>query len=114
MYREYTCNTPLIAHKGSNKIRLRDDLNFKGLRVLLVDDEYFSRAALIRILQRGELDVSAYTNGNEVLKKLKTAEYDLAIFDYQMPKMDGMTLTTKVRELEVLNNKKPMAIICSL
>jgi len=111
LYCEYGYNAPMIVHKESNKTFSKNDSSFKGLRVLLVDDEYFSRNALMRLLQKKELDVSAYADGNEALEKFITTEYDLAIFDYQMPYMDGITLTTKVREYEIASNNRSMAII---
>lgn len=112
LYREFVHSTPIVKKKQSSHIQT-NSVTLKGLNVLLVDDEYFSRTAIIRLLQRGEMNAVAFTDGHKALESLGAAHYDVAIFDYQMPKIDGITLIAKVREHEKSAGKTPMPIMRS-
>jgi signal transduction histidine kinase/CheY-like chemotaxis protein len=78
------------------------------LRVLLADDTYTNRFILQSMLEEGGHQVTAVTNGQELLDAVAltlsdpTANppFDAVFTDVQMPLMDGMTATRKVRELE--------------
>lgn len=67
-----------------------------GRRVLLVDDQ----PHLIRILKRS-LEKSGYytemaSNGLVAMERLRDTEFDIVVTDYQMPKMDGITLCESI------------------
>ena len=79
--------------------------------MIVVDDNMFSRATIVRILQKTEMDISSYENANEALESLKKNSFDMAIFDYLMPIIDGLTLIKMVRNFEIDKKKKPMPII---
>ena len=69
-------------------------------RVLVVDDEAVIRDLLQRILIKQGYEVSTATDGLEGLDKIKHNNYNILILDLKMPRMDGMGLLRKIRELE--------------
>lgn len=66
-------------------------------RVLVVDDSALVRDLHAAMLSGGEYDVSQAENGMEALEMLLTERYDLIVSDVNMPKMDGLELTRRVR-----------------
>ena len=76
-----------------------EQLQHKGLKVLIVDDESDARDYARHVLaQLGETcDVAA--SGDEALVMLNAqgASYDIVISDFRMPGMDGIELTRKIR-----------------
>ena len=74
------------------------------LRVIVADDEYFARKALIKMLEEMELPIEICgdcENGQDVVELLKTCQTDLIITDIRMPGMDGLKLAEYVREHEL-------------
>jgi two-component system, chemotaxis family, chemotaxis protein CheY len=68
--------------------------------VLIVDDSRLARdmvSSVIKTLQP-EWTVIASTGGEDALAKVVEQSPDLAILDYNMPGMDGLTLAEKLRE----------------
>jgi DNA-binding NtrC family response regulator len=63
-----------------------------GARTLLVEDEANMVRTLTKILERKGYVVDAAGTGEEALRKLGEADYDLVITDLNMPVMDGMQL----------------------
>ncbi len=63
----------------------------KSLRVLIADDHPFFRNGIHQMLDDQEFkSIDEAANGEEVLDKLKSKEYDLVIMDIKMPKMNGI------------------------
>jgi DNA-binding response OmpR family regulator len=79
----------------------------KNLSVLLVEDHEPLRKEMIEVLEDLFKEVIPAVNGQEALtlyKKMieEDSVVDLVISDIQMPKMDGVILSTKIRELNEL------------
>ena len=70
----------------------------KQYKLLIVDDETGILDVYRQYFVKREFIVDIAHNGLEGLKKLNANEYDVAIIDIRMPKMDGITLAQKVRE----------------
>ena len=64
--------------------------------VLIVDDDAFSRAVVSRRVAKLS-DVVEAEDGVDALAHLKTAEFDLAIVDLEMPNCNGLELIKSVR-----------------
>jgi signal transduction histidine kinase/CheY-like chemotaxis protein len=72
--------------------------DYRGARVLLVDDDMRNLLALTPLLEQWKLDVMAAGDGVEALETLQTAgAFDLVILDIMMPDMDGYELTRRLR-----------------
>lgn len=65
------------------------------IRILIVDDQNFTRQALQAILE-AEIDfqvVGKATNGTEALQYLEQRPVDITLVDLEMPEMSGLTVT---------------------
>ena len=68
------------------------------MRILLAEDERSLSRAVVALLERSNYSVDAVYNGQDALDYLEGQEYDGAILDVMMPKMDGLTVLSKIRE----------------
>jgi len=71
-------------------------------RILVVDDEYGVRSGIRQILEMEGYEVQDAETGHEALALLETHEFDVALLDYRLPDIDGLTIlqTMKERGLE--------------
>ncbi|TAE97676.1 MAG: response regulator, partial [Oscillatoriales cyanobacterium] len=84
-----------------------------GLRLLLVDDNPTNRKILTLQAMSWGMVVRAAKSGTQALKVLQhETMFDLAILDFHMPEMDGITLAEKIRELPQGKNL-PLMILSS-
>jgi DNA-binding response OmpR family regulator len=67
------------------------------MRLLLVEDEIELSNALAAVLRRSNYSVDAVYDGQDALDYLMTGNYDGAVLDIMLPKMDGITVLKKVR-----------------
>jgi len=68
------------------------------MRLLLAEDEKELSNALVTILKHNNYSVDAVYDGLEALDYLQAENYEGAILDIMMPKMDGLTVLKKLRE----------------
>ena len=68
------------------------------MRLLLAEDERELADALVAILKHNNYSVDAVYDGQEALDYLEAQEYDGAVLDIMMPKMDGLTVLRTIRE----------------
>mgnify|MGYP001546795889 FL=1 len=74
-------------------------MTIKGIKLLLVEDDKNFGDVLKSYLEMHDYIVELAENGEIGLEMFKKGQFDLAIFDVMMPKMDGFTLGRKVRAL---------------
>ena len=72
------------------------------LKVLVVDDEPLAREGLRLLLGRQTAveSVSEARNGREAVAIIRERTPDLVLLDVQMPRMDGVTATRCIRQLD--------------
>ncbi len=81
---------------------------------LLVADDLFTTRELIRsIFQSAGYEVTTATDGLDALDKLRNNTYDLVVSDVEMPRVDGFTLTDRIRK-ELGRTNLPVVIVTSL
>lgn len=69
-------------------------------RILIVDDSTTTRGLEKSILESAGYLVDEAANGVDALAKVRKKSYDLLVVDVQMPKMDGLTLTKRIKSDE--------------
>lgn len=77
-------------------------------RILLVEDDTNFGNLLRDTLQFNDFEVVLERDGVQGLRAYKQGDYDLCIFDIMMPKKDGLTLATEVKEID---NGQPLIFL---
>ena len=86
-------NRDLSDHKA---ITLQTDL-FKKINLLVVDDVKMNLLVIKMIFNKQGINFDSTTNGKEALELFEKNTYDLVLTDIEMPGMDGIELTKKIR-----------------
>ena len=66
-------------------------------KILIIDDEQSIRSTLREILEYEKYTIDEAKDGQEGLEKLIADNYDIALCDVKMPKMDGLELLERVQ-----------------
>lgn len=67
------------------------------MRILIAEDEKSLNRIITRQLTAANYSVDSCFDGEEALDCLSFAEYDAAVLDVNMPKLDGFSLVKKIR-----------------
>lgn len=76
--------------------------------ILVVEDEPNLHEALKLNLEMEGYEVTSAFDGNEALKKVENAYFDLIIMDIMLPELDGISVTENIR---VHNNEVPILML---
>jgi|ERR687895_1078387 two-component system response regulator ChvI len=69
-------------------------------KILFVDDEPDIIYSIKRLLEDNEFVVDTYTDPTLALSNFKPRLYDLLLLDIKMPKMSGLDLYQKIKEID--------------
>jgi two-component system chemotaxis sensor kinase CheA len=99
--------------KGSSRALRKVYGGHKKKNVLVVEDSVTSRALLQTIIEREGYRVQTATDGIEAFAILKQHQFDIVVSDIDMPRMNGFTLTEKIRADDRLSSL-PVVLVTSL
>ncbi|HHF2975864.1 TPA: response regulator [Vibrio diabolicus] len=71
--------------------------SFEGETVLIVEDNRVNQLVAKRMCQKLGFTVCIASNGEEALKKVQKAPFNVVLMDHQMPKMGGIEATCIIR-----------------
>jgi DNA-binding NtrC family response regulator len=80
----------------------------KEEKVLIIDDELFSREYFQKILEKTNVSVKTASNGSDGLGFFRGFPYDLVILDIRLPDADGIDILKQIKEINPLT---PVIII---
>ncbi len=79
------------------------------LKILVAEDNETNLKIVMSLLSKMGYKVQSVINGQEAVEKIKMMDFDIVFMDIQMPVMDGLEATVKIKN-ELPKEKQPLII----
>ena len=110
LFKQYNIDETSDMSFGKKKIVTRHsvrDMEQNDVKILVADDNMVNQLVAKKMLNKLGFSVDVVENGIEAIEAIKNIKYGLVLMDIQMPKMDGITATLKIRKQERNNPSSP-------
>ncbi|PKV51241.1 CheY-like chemotaxis protein [Aquimarina sp. MAR_2010_214] len=114
---EYALVIDFKSQQEINKEEInRDNTSFNNSiaskhKVLIVDDNKLNLLIADKILSKENFDCTTIDNGFDAIELVRENEYDIILMDINMPKLNGIGTTKRIREF---NTKTPVIAITAV
>lgn len=83
-------------------------------RVLYIEDNFDNRLLVRRILMSVDIDVTEVDNAVDGIAMAQSSPPDLILMDISMPGLDGLTATSKLRQIATLDRVPIVALTANV
>ena len=100
-----------VGEKAEEDPAVYSIMGHNRARILVAEDEPVNQQVIGKLLGMAGYSYDIAENGEKAVELFKQKEYQAALFDVQMPVMDGLAATQEIRQIEFREGKKRLPII---